>query len=753
MARAQVLGGLHPFAPAFLGAAMVVYPKRGAVYSIPVLCGYGAAVSGQAFFVYLSIVALLAIVFLLYGVDGKKQWFVTPGMVFSAVAVSKGLAIAISGFNSYALLTGIFEAIIAGGLTLVFLVIFNACRRFDIARRFSTDETICMFVAAAGGICGLSGWQIAGYDIQGVVSRLAILTAAYLGGAGPGAAVGSMLGVIPSLSAVVSPSLIAAYAFSGMLAGVFSAFGKLGTALGFLLGNLILALYFFSGEVISAQLLASLAAAVVFIAIPQKAYGFLLRAFSSTGLKSAQEEKNERLLHLAVRKLRNCGWLYRELSSSLADIGGEELLGEEDMMRATLDQLSHQLCGACSLRDICWELDYQDTFDGVLRLFGVIRRHGLAEVKDVPENFSKRCPHIKELVAILNCLYDMHCRDSFWQLQRISSRKLLAAQLSGAAQVMDKIAHEIVQFGDEREVLERELQRAVAKRGLPIESAGLISVNERTIDIWAQYVECPGELYCREAVAQEAARLTGKDFFVCEHRCGGKACQERCYYRLLAAGAHRLKIGQAQLARDSKGVCGDTGGSMLLEEGRHLLMVSDGMGIGEKAAQESGAALSLVSRLLEAGFMQDTAIDLVNAALSLRGNEESFVTMDLCIVDLYDCTAEFIKTGGSPSYIKRGSTVKSIKGDSLPVGMLYNVEKETVREHLLPGDFIILASDGLLDTDRKGDGAWLSRVIEEANYSDPQQMAEYLLNEVMGISCGKIKDDITILVARVGEAA
>ncbi|MEG1997029.1 MAG: stage II sporulation protein E, partial [Clostridiales bacterium] len=85
----------------------------------------------------------------------------------------------------------------------------------------------------------------------------------------------------------------------------------------------------------------------------------------------------------------------------------------------------------------------------------------------------------------------------------------------------------------------------------------------------------------------------GCQFTVHEHRCGGSDCHERCYYRLLASGAHNLKIGQAQLARDNLGVCGDSGGSLLLEEGRHLLMVSDGMGVGAKASEESSAALSL----------------------------------------------------------------------------------------------------------------------------------------------------------------
>ena len=157
--------------------------------------------------------------------------------------------------------------------------------------------------------------------------------------------------------------------------------------------------------------------------------------------------------------------------------------------------------------------------------------------------------------------------------------------------------------------------------------------------------------------------------------------------------------------------------------------------------------------LLEAGFKQETAIDVVNAALSLRGNEESFVTLDMCLVDLYSGTAEFIKTGASTSYIKRGSAVTAIKGSTLPVGLLYNVDKEVTLEHVTPGDMIILASDGLLGMDIDGEGAWLSRVIGEAVVNTPQAMAEYLLDKVISISNGKIKDDITVLVAQMGEVA
>lgn len=753
LARAQILGGLYPFGPAFFAAAAVIYPKKGALYALPVILGLYSALEGRMFMVYVAVIALLTVIFLLYHVDGKKQWFVVPGMVLATIMVSKGLLIAFTMYTDYQLMISIFESVISAGLSLVFMVILTALRRFDVARRFTADETICIFLAAMAALCGLNGWQFGIIEVQSMVSRFLIMAVAYLGGPGAGAAIGAMVGIVPSLSEVIAPSIIASYAFSGLLAGVFGNFGRIGTAVGFILGNLILALYILTAAEISAALIASACAAVLFLLVPGKAYKRLQRAFAATGLKSAEEEKNQRLLRMAVRNLKNSGWTFRDLSTSLQDLSGKESVNENASVRAAMEQLSHQLCAYCSLKNICWEIDYHETFRGIVHLLDTVRDNGIAGIKDAPESFGKRCPHIKELIAIVNCLYDLYCRSNYWQMQRISCRELISTQLTGVAEVLEKIAAEITDFGEEREILERELQRAINKRGLPIESTGIISVSDKAIDIWAQYIECPGESYCRQALEEEIGRLLGCQFDVHECSCGGPNCTGRCTYRLLAAGAHHFSVGKAQLALNGREVCGDSGGSILLDEGRQLLLISDGMGVGETAAKESGEAISLLGRLLESGFQQDTAIDVVNAALSLRGNEESFVTLDLCVVDLYTGIADFVKTGASTSFIKRGGTVKAIRSTSLPVGMLYHVDKEIVSEQILPGDMIILASDGLMEMDIDEEGRWLTRVIEQAVVNDPQTMAEYLLDKVISISNGKIKDDITVLVAQMGDVA
>lgn len=752
LSRSSILGGLYPFGPAFLAAVSVRQRKYGLFYLIPVILGLVSVMRGQDLFVYSAIYVLLAVVFFLYSVDERKQWFVVPGMVLAAVAVSKGLVLGLGEFANYLLLVSIFESIFAAGLSIVFLVVLRAFERLDVTRRFAHDEIICFFIMLMGVVGGFGAWEIGGLSIQDAASRFLILAVAYLGGGGAGAACGALVGIVPSLSSVVAPTVIATYAFSGLLAGVFGSFGRLGTIMGFFLGNLILALYMFSGSQIALSLGASAVAALIFFLLPHRCYKGLKAVFSSAAIKSAKEEKSERMLRLSVRRLRNAGWIFRDLSHSLEDAMGEAENNKEDSMRNVLNHLNQRLCSQCSMKDICWEMDYSHTYRGILTLFKAVEDNGCATAKDVPEGFRKRCSHLKELVAVVNCLYEMYARNNYWKTQMDNSRRLLCQQMSGVSDVLNNIAKEISDFSSEREILERELGAAIAKNGLSVEGAGVTLYNDKTMDLWVQYGECPGESLCRQVIEDEVSRILGNDYLTHEVSCDGGVCTERCRYRLLAAGAKSLRIGRAQLAKNSKGICGDSSGTILLDEGKQLLMVSDGMGFGQKAALESGAALSLVSRLFEAGFSQDTTIDTVNGALAMRANGESFVTLDLCMVDLYSGEVEFIKTGGAPSFIKTKNEVKIIKGSSLPVGMLTSVEKERIAEKIEPGDLLILASDGLLDIDDEMDTQLIRRILEQSPQMSPQAMAEYLLEKSVTLNGGKVKDDITVLVAEMGAA-
>lgn len=751
LGRAEILGGLYPFGPAFVAAVTLQYRRTSFLFVLPVLVGELMVLQGKAW-PYLAISLLIWGIFLFYHhIDGKKQWLVVPAVILAVVASIQAVTAVFTEPSSYALMVSVFNGLFAAGLSIVAMLVLQVLRKPLASRRLGSDELVCCFILLLGCVSGLGNFHIGNVNLQDVASRFVVMLAALWGGAGAGAGVGALFGIIPSLSGLASPVAVGVYAFSGLLAGAFNGFGKMGTAAGFLLGNVLLSLYILNSSAIQASLLTSLIAAVVLLLFP----GVWLRkwgkSFSQTTFKSAGEERGERLLRIASRRMRSVALLFQDLSRSCQDLAAAQPVSTTENIEMVLSCLSRQVCQDCTMKHICWNVDLEQTYSGVMHLFRLAEDNGAAYIKDAPTNFQKRCPRLKELIATVNCLYELYCRSNYWQAQRASTQLLISSQLSGTAQVLEQLSREMGTCARERAMLEMELAKDLSSRSLPVESANMMYMTEKSLDIWVNFSSCPGEIRCREGVASSISALLGRDYQVAECNCSD-TCGERCRFRLLEEGARRLNVGKAQLAKDGKGICGDSGSTVLLNEGKQLLMISDGMGIGMKAAKESGSAIRILSKLLEAGFNQETAIDTVNTVLMLRGKEESFVTLDICVVDLYSGLAEFVKTGGAPSFIKRGRRVKVVKSDSLPVGMLQKVEKETVLEDLQEGDLVIMASDGLMDAENQTDIQWLLSLLSQAEIYEAQPLAEYLLGKAVAVSGGRLKDDITILVAKV-EAA
>lgn len=54
----------------------------------------------------------------------------------------------------------------------------------------------------------------------------------------------------------------------------------------------------------------------------------------------------------------------------------------------------------------------------------------------------------------------------------------------------------------------------------------------------------------------------------------------------------------------------------------------------------------------------------INSLLLLRSTEESFVTIDIAVINTYSGEVEFLKIGSAPSFIKRVREVATIKSTS-----------------------------------------------------------------------------------------
>lgn len=96
-----------------------------------------------------------------------------------------------------------------------------------------------------------------------------------------------------------------------------------------------------------------------------------------------------------------------------------------------------------------------------------------------------------------------------------------------------------------------------------------------------------------------------------------------------------FEIGSDQRPGSDDGDCGDCYDCVGLEDGRNVIILSDGMGTGRRAAVDSAMATDLFASLICSGLSCEAALRTVNTALIAKSEDESLATLDIASLDPY----------------------------------------------------------------------------------------------------------------------
>lgn len=212
-----------------------------------------------------------------------------------------------------------------------------------------------------------------------------------------------------------------------------------------------------------------------------------------------------------------------------------------------------------------------------------------------------------------------------------------------------------------------------------------------------------------------------------------------------------VESGMAACGVDGSRENGDTYWLGNLSDGRYLAALSDGMGHGALARQESGQTVTLLRLCLEAGYTRAQTLTAVNGMMLLASRGERFSTVDLVTIDLWTGKATLDKLGAATSRLLRGRSMTELTGDALPLGILETVDSRTCMLRLHAGDELVLMTDGVEDA--FASKTELDEAIREA-MSEPtaQTAADRLLRTAREVQGGR-KDDMSVVVLRVSKTA
>ncbi|WP_425467171.1 stage II sporulation protein E [Pseudalkalibacillus caeni] len=753
LGRAVILSDLSPFALPFFGAVFCLRKERAGIVMLALLAGALTNILLNSGFMLIGMVLFLFTAKLL----NRRNLLTIKWLPFTVFAISIAARVILTYLsqgtlqNTNWILAGV-EAGLSFVLTMIFIQSMPLLTLKKIKHSLKNEEIISFIILLASVMTGTIGWFLYGFSVENILSRYLVLIFSYVGGAAIGSAVGVVTGIILSLANIASLYQMSMLAFSGLLGGLLKEGRKVGVASGLLIGTLLIGLYGGGAETIYVTLIESILAIGFFLLTPKSAFAKLARYIPGTREYSQEQQQYlRRVRDVTANRVEQFSSLFQALSNSFSNNNfhhqDESAEREVDIF---LSHITEKTCQTCFKKENCWAQNFDTTYEHMKGIMTELEDGTEIHNRILKKEFDKHCVKSKKVIELISQEMSHFQANRKLKKQVKESRKIVAEQLLGVSQVMGNFAKEIQKERDNLQHQEDQVMDAIKGIGLEVSGIDIYSLEEGSVDIEMALPYCQGRGEGEKIIAPMLSDILNETITVKKEVCAEHP-DGVCRLYFTSAKDFIVETGMANAAKGGAWVSGDSHSTIELGSGKYAIAISDGMGNGERAHLESNETIQLLQKILQSGIDETVAIKSVNSVLSLRNTDEIFSTLDLAMIDLQDANAKFLKIGSTPSFIKRGEKVHMVEAGNLPMGIIQEFDVDVVSEQLKAGDLLIMMSDGVFDGVKNVENPefWMKRKIRELQTVEPQAVADLIMEEVIRTDEGLIKDDMTVVVAKI----
>jgi|GEM_PF-140257 len=655
-------------------------------------------------------------------------------------------------------------------------------RRYHINRRERAALLLCcsMLLASCGGAA--MGW----FRPAHIAAVLFVLAAAHCWREAGGAIAGCCAGAALVLAAD-EPAFTAVFALGGLLAGVFSTLhGNTepntksiwkGSAFHFIknistehefavptafltvpvAGGFALVCVFFvalranDADPAPAVVFAieSLLAILIFLLIPARLWNALRLRFAAPEEAALTPPEAE-----AVLQLSQTAGALRKVSEYVEEVaqGLEQLqLPPEQSVYASAAQ---EVCRTCPDHDVCHKEHGNSAAKLSAQYLKRMRRYGSISVDDLEiarQNcgIEQPCRRGEAMCRALMQAYEIHCAKKAGNQAQTQLRRAAAEQFDSLSLLLDEVGARLARQKEFDSGIAESAACVLEDHGYHTSSVFCAHGEEQAAQLQARVIP-ESDRSSREELTAAIGRATGIAFDLpARAPVSGEAEVLLTFHQ---RPRYALETGAVQMSSAHSDYCGDFFDCFDDGSGREVLIISDGMGTGGRAAVDSALATEIFSALVRTGLSFEGSVRIANQALLLKSNEESLATIDAAGVNLYTGEVEFCKAGGAASFLRRRGKVSKIELSALPAGILRSIRPAQFRAMLEPGDLLVMVSDGMLGTEEPD---WICAALEDFDGSDMQELAELLTGLAVRQrqqAAGQVnarEDDLTVICGRL----
>ena len=695
--------------------------------------------------------------------DSNEKVKIGGNLAFSVFLIQL-IYILFTGFYFYDFLASIMISITTYIFYKIFVNSISVISEYGIKKVFSVEEVIGASLLIAIAVSALGNLNVFSFSLKNIICIFIVLYLGWRNGILVGATSGITVGVVLSIIGGGEEVLIAAYAISGMIAGLLNKFGKIGVIIGFILGNIAVA-YASNGGVNNIILFQEiLIAAVGLLFVPKRAKISIEDVIPDTKLLP-EAGRNLEESQEAITKLTSISKTISDMANNYEQNESYEKNLEifEDELLSSLDGLEGN-----ALYDDIYNNEgniIEDILDNLLEN-GIMTENGIVSIfakhniylmnSENPRMKDTEIQEIREMIKVINMAYRISKNNFIWQKKLDENNKNVSKQLKNVSDAIKDIASGMGETVDKYTEEKDKIIIILAEKGIDIKDLTIKQEENGRFIVNVYTNICDNENGKKCPVKQIDKVISGvlDDKFILQNQeCGIRLNKNTCVYTYISDDKYILQTGISKAKKDDSIVSGDNISQIRLADGKYLLAISDGMGSGADARRNSKIAISMLERLLSSGFDKETSINLINSAIINANKEEMYATLDIEILDLYEGKMEILKNGACPTYVKRNKNVSLIKSESLPTGIINDINIDTYDKDLESGDIVVICSDGIIESNHEyaNKELWIKYLLEDIQTDSPEKIADIILHEAIDNEFGKAKDDMSVIVFKVNK--
>lgn len=607
---------------------------------------------------------------------------------------------------------------------------------------FTINQQDLASIAMASCIIMLSlgSLTIGPVSIGRIVAITSILFCAKCLGITGGSVAGIAAGIVFGLASRNLSYLAGAYSFGGLMAGITAGFGSIALAGAFVLSSAVISIQSGNLDIVIPGVYEALVSSVIFYFLP----GAFSQNLTGIFYSPADDKNPNRLRASIIMRLDFTSQALVNISNSVQQVSKRLREIKKDDINSVYVESVDVVCKNCGMRVLCWE-NNKDDMEGCFNLISpILKESGAIDRENLPNVFSGRCYRVDDMVKSINRLYREFIIRSASRRRIYEVKSFVSEQFTEMGGILNDIAREFEQY----EIFDAQAAERVRQ--------ALLSCGLRPHDVSCRldkYKRLYVEMNFSVSEQDKLLKLNLSDLLskVCFRGLDSPCTRvmgNTIRVQLAQRPTYEVDIGISQHVCNNGTLCGDNYTHFNDGMGRVVIILSDGMGTGGRAAVEGAMSCEIMATLIRSGMSFRTALKITNSALLIKAEDESLAALDLLCVDLFTGQIEILKAGAPFTLLRKNNTTERVAIDSLPVGILKDLTFAGKTDKLLKNDRVLIISDGVI-TD---DDSWIEDEMKLWKDEPSEEFARRVVDKARVIREKDYDDDITALAVKLIEA-